>query len=213
MWIFWRLCFFPPASAGLICRCAALPSAMAEHSPERYVLAEKVLKREENTATPSCSLPAEATSDTRDYSGKLRGRARVPKEVNTAIKCPSVCLLGFKEFQTCACTHAGAHTNSCVTLAMNATNTWKTNRLMDGLRAETRQCQIINKGGWSWNHSSMQARFCSPSPLPGLMTTEPSCDLCHRTQRRFSQNSQGLTRQLHHYLFSPRIFPSFRLSQ
>lgn len=82
----------------------------------------------QNTATPSCLLPTEATSDTRDCSGKLRGLASAPKEVNTAIKCPSVSLPGFKEFQTCTLTHTDVHTNSCVTLAVNATNTSKTNK-------------------------------------------------------------------------------------
>lgn len=129
-------------------------------------------------------------------------------QVNTAIKCPSVSLLGFKKVpnmwtHTHRCSHT--HTHSCVSLPMSTVSTWKTNRLMDGLQADSRQCGIINKGGWSQNRSSIQARFRSSSPLPDSMTTEPSCELCHRTQR--------LTCRLHHYLLSPQLFHSLRLEQ
>ncbi len=141
---------------------------MVQHSPERYVLAEKVFKREQNTATPSCSLPAEATSDTRDCSGKLRGLASVPKDVNTAIKCPSVCLLRFKEFQTCTCTHAGAHTNSCVTLAMTHMKATQ----VDGWAESRNETMSDNKQRRMKSEYTCRYRRVSAAQalLPALMT-------------------------------------------
>lgn len=65
---------------------------------------------------------------------------------------------------------------------------------------------------WVWNQIKMPTCFCCWNPLPGFVTTKLSCDLWHRTQNRLSQNSQGLTHQLHHYLFSTLFFYSVCLS-
>lgn len=135
--IFRRLLAVHHASAGLIGRCAILYHLQWQQVKRRGMILLKPYSKKNKTCH-SKLLTAEAISDTGDDSGKLGGLASVSKKVNTAMKCPSVSLSGFKSFQTCACSHTHTHarTDSCVTLHTRATKTWKTNRRR-------------------WNHSAM----------------------------------------------------------
>lgn len=78
---------------------------------------------------------------------------------------------------------------------------WMLNQ--DNVRLKTKKDEVRITNQY-WNFSAVKALS-----LPGLMTIRPTCDLCHRTHRHFSQNSQGLIHQLRHYLFSPQLFYLF----